>query len=142
MPRYKMEDEDKPKELKNDAPKFIHAKGWLRDLIVIHRQEGAGGIAPVFVQLNNFACHIPREVECLVSKPIVQTLREAIATQTYKDEKGADYSRDITKYNFEIKAANVNWDEVMNDKDHPEYAKMNEDYLKSIGKWDKERKVA
>ena len=142
MPKYKTQEEDKPKELENDAPRFIHAKGWLRDKIVIHRQEGPGGIGPVFVQLNNFSCQIPRETECEVTKPIIQTLREAVATQTFRDEKNVEYHKDITKYNFEIKEANVNWDKVMNDEKHPEYAKMNEDYLKSIGKWDKERKVA
>lgn len=122
--------------IKDNAPKFVHAKGWLRDKIIIHRQEGPGGIAPVFVELNNFACHIPREVECDVTKPIVQNLREAIATQTFRDEKNEEFHKDIQRYNFIVVEENINWEEIMSDE---RYAAMNEEYLKAIGKWNKKK---
>jgi len=126
-----------PQEQKQDkkAPRFVHSKGWLRDLMVIHRQEGPGGMTPVFVQLNNFACHIPREVECEVAKPIVQTLREAIATQTFRDENNVEYSKDVKRFNFNIIKKNVNWDEIMANPDSTEFVSMNESYLKAIGEW-------
>jgi hypothetical protein len=115
-----------------ELDKFIHAKGWLRDRIIIHRQEGPGGIHAVFVQLNNFPVMIPREVECEVPKPIVQTLREAVATMSFRDEKGELFTRDITRYNMTVLQENVNWDDVMND---PEHSQKNIAYLKSIGMW-------
>jgi hypothetical protein len=120
------------KRTKNDPKVFVHSRGWLRDRIIIHRQDGPGGIHPVFVELNNFPVLIPREVECEVAKPLVQTLREAIATNTYRDEKGELYTRDIQKYNFTVLEENVNWDEIMNNE---EFFPMNKTYLLAIGKW-------
>jgi hypothetical protein len=111
---------------------FIHGKGWLKDRIIIHRQEGPGGLGAVFVQLNNYPVLIPREVECDVPKQIVQTLREAIATVTMRDEKNEEFTRDIQKYNFTVLQENVNWDDVMG---NPETAAMNEGYLRAMGKW-------
>jgi hypothetical protein len=126
MPRFQ---KTKPEALPNT---FVHARGWLRDRVVIHRQEGATGVQPVFVQLNNFACLIPREVECELTKPIVQVLKEAIQTPSFKDEKGETYTRDVQRFNFTVKQENINWDEIMSD---PEFAPMNEDFLRGIGQW-------
>jgi hypothetical protein len=133
-PQFKQTKPRVPDE--DEIKRFVHSKGWLRDRIIIHRQEGPGGITPAFVQLNNFPVLIPREVKCDVAKPIVQTLREAVATMSFRDEKGDLYTRDVSKYNVEVLQENVNWDEIMND---PVHAPKNEAYLKALGLWaDKE----
>lgn len=118
---------------------FIHAKGWLRDKIIIHRQEGPGGIHPVFVSLNGFSCQIPREVECEVTKPIVQVLREAIPTLTFTDEKGEKYERDVQRYNMSVLEENVNWEDIMAS---PEFEPQNREFLKALGKYDDAKRRA
>lgn len=143
MPRLKAETMDdleviELKDKEGKSLKFVHGKGWLRDKIIIHRQEGPGGIAPVFVQVNNFAVFIPREVECDLPKPIVQALRNAVRTDTFRDEKLVEFTQDVLRYNFTILEKNVNWDTIMNDE---KYAPMNEEYLKLNGEWDKRRSV-
>ena len=131
-----------PKKVeKRDATEFVHSMGWLRDRIIIHNQEGPGGRGAVFVQLNGFPVHIPREKEVDVAKPLVQNLREAIMTITERDEKNEIFTRDAKRFNFEVVQENVNWDEIMNGE-NKDFIAMNIEYLKATGKWqDSPKKV-
>jgi acetyl-CoA carboxylase beta subunit len=75
--------------------------------IIIHNQEGILGSMPVFVAVNGFGFHIPREVESAVPESIVKALENATETRYYREiiddvPKGPMLSRDVRRFPFSI----------------------------------------
>jgi len=98
-------------------PQFIHPDkpfpGWLRDRIVVFKQDGPSGGKPVYVQVNGFNIGIPREIEVDIPRPFVDALRNAVEEKWERDEvTGVEGPRKIRRYNWELKQEAVNFDEL------------------------------
>lgn len=75
--------------------------------IIIHNQEGATGVMPVFVAVNGYGLHIPRETEVSIPYAILKALENASETRYFRESKddrafGPIISREVRRFPFTI----------------------------------------
>jgi len=77
-----------------------------RVTIIVHNQEGAIGMQPVFVAVNGVGFSIPREKKVRVPKSIVHALENASETIYFKEldddgrPHGPTLSREVRRFPF------------------------------------------
>ena len=71
-----------------------------RTRVVIHNQEGPGGVDDVFVSVNGKAWLIKREHEALLPREVVEALENAEQTIFERDPDGAMRERRLKRFAF------------------------------------------
>jgi len=86
---------------KNPENYFINPRGHIRDRVIIHEsadipKEG------LFVSLNGFAFLIKPNEEIDLPRPVLKMLDTKIRTDTFYDEDGKEYKKNIPRVTYHV----------------------------------------
>jgi len=86
---------------------FLNPTGHIRDRVIFHENQDIPKQG-IFISLNGYSFQVKPNVEVDMPRPVLRMLDTRIRTDTFYDDEGKPYYKDIPRYTYSVITKGVN----------------------------------